>query len=175
MKDYSILISIFSFVVAAGSVVIARMTYKQSKYLIETQVFKELIKEYSDEKMGRAVAKLWKFYNDICQQNESVLIDEYKKRLASDGDEEKDEKKNIHWARRTVAHFYHQLAYLYSAKLIKEETINKIWARSDFEIIPKILMPIEKRALPEAVDNSNQKGCHPAVELMEKLYKETGC
>ena len=49
-----------------------------------------------------------------------------------------------------VSHFFQHLSTLISLKIIKSDVFDELWEKDDLEIIPKILIPIETRAIPEA-------------------------
>jgi hypothetical protein len=68
---------------------------------------------------------------------------------------EKEEKENsIHLKRRQVSGFWLQVASLSDKDPGYRKLIYAMWKKKDLEIIPKIIIPLEIRAIPIALGNN---------------------
>lgn len=139
----SLALAIIAMLAWANSFRLLRETKKVNRF----QTFVELYKEYSSEKMGLAVKDLWEFHDDECETDEEALITKYVEYYAED----KNNENSLHYKRRRVSMFYQFMANLRASDIITDELIHMGWLKRDLEIIPKILIPIETKAIPIAV------------------------
>jgi hypothetical protein len=97
------------------------------------QVLTTLLLEYRSRPMYEAVSALWQFRRTY--PTETDLADAF---AALPNDDP------LHYHRRLVSQFYGLVAGLYSASLVPDTLLYSYWSRRDLEIIPQVILPIER-------------------------------
>ena len=163
--------NIVAIVGAAATVSVAVVTifsWITSNRRTRSNVFLELQKEYGSPEMGIAIRSVWEFY-------EKHQKDDFIKAYADQYPLNQYRHDAIHYQRRQVSHFYSKMAALrYVHKILRKKDIGSIWSKGDLRIIPKVLIPIETKALPRALRKSETKldKLHISFKNMQRLYDE---
>jgi len=159
------------------SVGISFFVWKHAKKTVIYQAIDGILKEYKSSQMLVAVKRLWDLYKDTPDMK---FVDEYFKIWNKENEEynaQPIEKKqvylehSIHYQRRIVSIFYQNIAKMYKNKIIKKEEIYRLWSESDLQIIPKILMPINKRLDTKLQKSENDRSKNN--EALQKLYDDS--
>ena len=66
------------------SAILTIFMYRLAKNTLKIHTFTDIIKDYSDEDLGNSVKKLWTYFKDKCNQNESELIKQYQSNYKED-------------------------------------------------------------------------------------------
>jgi len=160
------------------SAVVALFSYLIGNKIVRRQTLMDLLKEYRSLEMGLAVQRMWDFYRNTCDKDKESLIEEYKKEYKKSEKKLEEPKLNIeqmrnslHYQRRIVSNFYGHLAILFSNKALDENLVFEIWPKDTLKIIPKILVPIETKALPELFGKKERFS--ETIKYMLDLYKKS--
>ena len=137
---------------------------RQEKQTQQQESAKQLLniylKEYRSPQMGRAIAGLWLLYRRS-NSNEKMLIENYKRLY------KKQKNKNFHFDfRRRVSVFYQELALFVESDEYAKEEVYSLWAKANLDLIPKVLIPIERTAIPEII--AQESGDRTTVDLPTK-------
>jgi hypothetical protein len=152
------ILSIIAIIVSIFAVIVAFLSWNNSKRTTLHHVLEDIRKDYRSPEMHHAVKTLWEFYRD-CQSKGEDFVEKYfqilkndNQRLSSlkENEKIKAERDTLHYQRRLVSHFYQYVASLYVNKILPGKVIFKAWIEDDLRIIPNIIIPIEKR-LPEII------------------------
>ena len=140
------LMTISTIVMAFSTLIIAIFavsTWLASRNNSRSRILVEFQRQYAEPEMGNAVAALWELcdhhLNKKGQVNEKKLVQAYENRR-----NEKKEGISLHNQRRMVSHFYGRLAAVWDNGWLPGKLIFSQWSTPDLEIIPKILVPLEK-------------------------------
>ncbi|NDW12603.1 hypothetical protein D0T50_06835 [Bacteroides sp. 214] len=134
------LLSIVSFIVSLSS---NRRNFKK-------QLFKEILDEFDQEKLGKCTYDLWNFYGI----DPETYIERYVEAVKN-GDNE------LHFKRRHISSFYQKLAFYYKKGYISKKDIKVFWGKSFADTITLLLLPIEYKAMPQIL--------HTEMALSEKI------
>src|SRR6266700_8770 len=169
--DTSTGIALVSVMVAAASALYARYAWSTSRIAMAPQALMSILLEYRSAEMMDAVKTLWDFRRDNPGDSMVVKYEEIRKkddelwRNAASSDKIAFVAGTLHFKRRLVSHFYAYLAHLVDHKILPEDIFYGSWSKTDLEIIPQVLVPLE-RGLGQAL-----KVGAPAVLLsFQKLY-----
>ncbi|MGO9410013.1 MAG: hypothetical protein ACLQCB_04590 [Spirochaetia bacterium] len=151
---------------------------REEKRLRRQQAARTLIvaylAEYRSPQMGRAIASLWDLYR-LARRNPRELVRLYIRLY------KKDRNHAFHFeVRRRVSVFFQHLAFLVEQEESVREETYRYWTKSNLELIPKVLLPLETFAVPEILsgyrseeskenfilDTSPQR----SLKAMEELY-----
>jgi len=132
------------------------------------------LKEYRTASMGRAIAALWLLYRKS-KLNEDRLVRNYITLYKL------QKNKSFHFdIRRKVSVFYQELALFIEKDKYAKDEVYSLWARTNLDLIPKVLMPIELKAIPRLLSEESgqetaytstltEKALH-SIKAMQKLY-----
>ena len=90
--------------------------------------------------------------------------------------EMKGRAESVHYCRRTVSHFFVRLARLAGQDRGLRKRIYTIWNRGDLDVIPRILEPIEAKALPMAIGADtleDEKDYPDTLRSMVRLHRRS--
>jgi hypothetical protein len=139
----SVVVALLAFSISVGAFTLSK---RRHHHALEG----DLRKEYLSPQMHQAVRRLWQFYNlwgtnfvnryEEKRKEEDAQIAglEPQMRIVA-------EQATLHYQRKLVSHFYQYVAALYRNKTIPNYIVFGIWSKSDLEIIPKIIIPIENK------------------------------
>lgn len=130
-------ITLVSMVVAGASALYARYAWSTSRDAMAQQALMSILLEYRSAEMMDAVKTLWEFRR--AHPGDS-MVTEYAGVQNGDDAGWRDAVP----AARLVSYFYAYLAHLVDLKILPKEVFYKSWAKADLEIIPKVLMPLER-------------------------------
>ena len=131
--------------------------------------------EYRSPQMGRAIAGLWDLYR-LARRNPRELVRLYIKLY------KKDRNHAFHFeVRRRVSVFFQQLAFFGEQEENAREEIYRYWSKSNLELIPRILLPLETFAVPEIISGYRSEeskenfmldtSTQYSIEAMQRLYE----
>ncbi|MGA2615186.1 MAG: hypothetical protein ABSG38_17260 [Spirochaetia bacterium] len=101
------------------------------------------LNEYRTPQMGRAIANLWDLYK-LARRNPRELVRLYIRLY------KKERNHAFHFeVRRRVSIFYQHLALFVEREEYAKEEIYRMWSKSNLDLIPKVLIPLEVVAVPE--------------------------
>lgn len=96
------------------------------------QVLTGILLEYRKPEMMNAIAALWGLHRTAGAPH---LVSEYERLRAQGGP--------LHEQRRLVSQFYNWLGGLRDLELVLPDVIYRDWSKSDLQILPDLLLPIE--------------------------------
>jgi hypothetical protein len=171
----AILIGVPAVLVQMGHLLTLR---RDEKRLLRKRAARELLNsyicEYRTPQMGHAIASLWDLYR-LARKNPRELVRLYIKLYR------KERNHAFHFeVRRRVSIFYQQLALIAEKEEYAKEEIYRMWSKSNLDLIPKVLLPLEVVAIPEIIagyrsevskdnfiiDTSTQH----SIKAMQQLY-----
>lgn len=135
------------------------------------RVLFDLVAAYKTPEMYQAVARLWEFYR--LYPDPGRLTDFYLQTKKSDMvalDALPLERKadatrgSLHYQRWIVSKFYFLLAGVHYLDVIPSDLMYLFWSKSDLEVVPKLLIPIET-ALAKELGHDPQ-----SLQLLTRLY-----
>ena len=151
---------------------------EEDRRLSRQQAAREIVtlymREFRTPQMGRAIASLWDLYR-LARRNPRELVRLYIKLYR------KERNHAFHFeVRRRVSVFFQHLALLAEQEECAREEVYRIWSKSNLDVIPKVLLPLEVAAIPEIInlfrsevsrenymiDTSPQN----SIKAMERLY-----
>ena len=160
--------------VGITGVIFAGLAWSLSGRALKYQMLAELMREYARPEMGQSVERLWVFYVCVCFQKENTLMGQFAERLSDadklcgqNGVEAKEDSVNK--ARRQVSHFYQRMAALHIGRAVPDKVLYRIWTEKTLEIIPKIIIPLEKALVKSRGETPDEKD----YELLTKLYEHS--
>ena len=139
------------------------------------QVLLSLFSDYKSPQMFLCVKSLWAFR----RENGSDFVQQYENIRKRDDDEllrlSPDERipavlGTLHFQRNLVKNFYGFLSSLYHLGIIRSEVLYTYWDKADLEIIPQILIPIE-RQLGKALGKEDAF-VEAALSELQRLYDD---
>jgi hypothetical protein len=176
MAIIGLLISVLSAIYAGRGVRISREALRSAEKARIHQVLVDVLFEYRSAEMLIAIRTLWSFYNEnkenlgeaynIVRHREESEISKLEPELKL-----QREKTTLHHQRRLVGKYYSLLAGLYELGVIPCETLYTYWNKKDLEIIPKIIIPMEK-ALAKDIKTISEGEEHSALTRMQRLYND---
>jgi hypothetical protein len=155
---------------AALAVAFSVRAWFLSKITFKHQILNDLFREYRSPEMGLVIRRMHELYAS-CSSDENKLIKKYVKAYT----DEKDKKESIHFQRRRISGFYQQIAALSDKDARYRKIVYAMWNKKDLEIIPKILIPIETKAIPIALGNRpamNYTEIKESFKRMLRLYED---
>jgi hypothetical protein len=167
------LISLGSFI---GTLIIVKITRRRENH----QNLLQQISNYSKPEMHSAIKRLWNLYRDYGQHK---LVENYieimnrenqKSKTIRISDRLKYEITTIHYQRRMITTFYRGLGMLLRNNLIPKKETYEYWAKTDVEIVDKIIIPIENKLGEELNVTKINKKTDPLcyiVKMKNKFYK----
>jgi hypothetical protein len=171
-----LLISVLSAIYACRGVRISRDALRSSEKARIHQVLVDVLFEYRSAEMLLAIRTLWSFYNEN-KENLGEVYNIIRHREESESSKLEPElklqreKTTLHHQRRLVGKYYSLLAGLYELGVIPSETLYTYWNKKDLEIIPKIIIPMEK-ALAKDIKTIAEGEEHSALIRMQRLYND---
>ena len=149
------LLALFGLPIALRQLWMSRKSQKEYQKRNRQQSVKELLntylKEYREPQMGRAISRLWDLYR-IAGGNPTKIVELYTQLY------ERSRNRYFHFnIRRRVSAFYQQLALLIENDECAREEVYRIWSRGSFELIPKVLRPIEAVAIPRILKRDHSE------------------
>jgi hypothetical protein len=175
------MVSAISTVAAIVAIIYARRTVSMARAANQIaqgsyrfQVLLPALSEYRSAEMLMAVRSLWNF-----SRNHPTDIEEaYRARRAKDletldtlrGDEQLSHlRTTLDFQRRLVSQFYAFLTSVYDEGSHQRKWIYTHWGKSDLEIIPKVIAPME-RALGESIGSA----ASPIIlDRLLRLYRDS--
>jgi len=166
---WPIIIALMTVAVALVSSIFAARAWMTAQKALMLQLLLDVLKDYRSSEMMIAVESLWNFYK---KHGKHRFTEEYE-RLRNEErdwlqkmpkhDRAKYAQGTLHYQRRLVSQFYQCLADIYVLRIVPEKLIYMQWSKSDLEIIPKIIIPLEN-----ILDPSLQRF---AFSHLRRLYK----
>lgn len=171
-----LLVAILSSIYAGRGVRIARDALRSAEKTRMHQVLLDVLFEYRSAEMLLAIRTLWSFYKEhkenlgeaynLVRHREENEISNLEPELKL-----QRERTTLHHQRRLVGKYYSLLAGLYELDVIPRKTLYTYWNKKDLEIIPKIIIPMEK-ALAKDIKTISEDEEHTALIRMQKLYED---
>ena len=160
--------------VGIAGVMFAGLAWSLSGRALKFQMLAELMREYAQSEMGQSVERLWVFYVCVCFQKEDALMGQFAERLRDadklcSQDDVEAEEDSVNKARRQVSHFYQRMAALHIGHALPDKVLYRIWNEKTLEIIPKIIIPLEKALIKSRGETPDEK----CFEFLTKLYEHS--
>lgn len=142
----------------------------KTRQIFEYETLLKLLSDYRSKDMGNYVEKLWTVYRNECNEDESELVNFYIRDFYSNA----REKREIHFERRMVSHYFQHMAILNKKRTLKTHIIKLMFQQNGLEIIPKIILPIEINALPYCTNKKYTKRIPTNLKIMLEFYNKSG-
>jgi hypothetical protein len=130
-------------IIAIFAAIFAYRAWRVSKGQLKSQIISDILREYRSAEMGNAIRRLHEEFEQ-CGKDASKLIESYEKKY----DSEKHCRESLHHQRRIVSNFYQHVSALISNGIIENTVFYSLWTKENLKIIPEILLPIERIAIP---------------------------
>jgi len=152
-----------AFLVAIAAGCSAFAAFKANR-VAQNSILKGLVSDYAQPEIGDAVKSLWYYYREF-NEDTAKLTEMFKIYI----EKHIESGKNIDAARRQVSHFYQSMAMLHEGDAIPEKLLYRLWSKKVLQIIPNILIPLEK----VLVELRNEKVDEKDFKLLLNLYEDS--
>jgi uncharacterized protein YxeA len=157
----NIIIGFLVFIAAGCS---AYAAFKANR-VAQNSILKELVSDYAEPEIGNAVKTLWHYYRNVFNEDAKKFTEKFKTYM----EKSIETGKNIDRARRKVSHFYQCMAMLHEGDAIPEKLLYRLWSKKTLQIIPDILIPLEKVLF----ELRNEKVEEKDFKLLINLYEDS--
>lgn len=173
--DVDKLVQIVIAIVIFFTLLVYYFQLRTMRLLMIHQVLKDILMEYRSAEMLIAIRNLWEFYREDPQNfadNYERIRNAEQERIATlpTSEQQVAERSTLHYLRRLVTKYYNFLGGLYELKIIPKKILYTYWNESDLEIIPMVLIPIEKK-LEETLGIPMDH--NPTLARLLKLYADS--
>jgi hypothetical protein len=158
-------------IIAWASALYARRTWSTSRDAMAQQAIMSILLEYRSAEVMDAVKTLWEFRRSHIGGAMAAEYEEVRKRDDAAWRDANPAARlalipgTLHYKRRVVSHFYAYLAHLVDLKILPKVAFYKSWSKEDLEIIPQVLVPLEK-----ALGTALAGGDPPILPTLQALY-----
>ena len=172
------IVSVVSMIVsgtyAARAVERARAANQIAEASLRFQVLLPALFEYRSVEMLVAIRSLW----DFAREHPNDIAEAYRSRREQDlcdlaglkGDEHVNYlRATVDFHRRQVSQFYGFLTSVFDEGGSQRKWIYTHWGKSDLEIIPRVIVPME-RALGEAIGSASSSA---TLDRLLRLYRDS--
>jgi hypothetical protein len=172
----SVVVAFFSVVVGIVALFVAFRSLRQSQKALAHNMLTSLVTLYLSPEMGDAVARMWFHYR---KYGIDGFVQEYLEQSGLLGDLKDqqyvgrmvgDPQSELRDARRLVSHFFQHVARINAKQVIPKELVFAMWSDRDLDIIPKMIIPIEK-AIHEV--HYGQPSSQEDFFYLRKLYEDS--
>ena len=131
---------------------------------------------HASDEVFMGTRRLWELYRKDRNSFQELYIEIMQEELLVLNNLPKEkqlefQRNTLHYQRKLVTQFWRNLALAMKFKLLPEKQAYCTWAKSTVEIIPKVLLPIEKRLAGQINVSDFEKGKEALYYIVDRIDK----